>query len=468
MGKNSDLLRAIRRNDIFEVETVLASGKCSLNKRSSRTNPPLIECVTTGNRHSGAAKKCDIIKTLVACGADVNITDSGDRKLTAAMWAAMFGCLVIVKTLGECGADFNIRSAEGETALILALGGEHIDIVKYLVPQMSVRALNYQRDDGATAVSLAARDPGRFSVRCLNILTAAGADVDVRDADDCTALMSAVRRTDSQAVKLLLGKGANINALTESGKSPLTIALKYNLYDYRTILELLRHGADPAMTRRDRTHLHYMVYKPVDVLVKALVAHGFPPLDIQCHGMIKSKTRLKRRDHLPPLAPLCGRPKTAKYLIASRFFTKFDIVQLCWDSKIRKLLQLHSSESRENSRNQSLEILEFLSTKPHSLFTLSKVAVTSALTFDLAGEGRVQTGARAWDCGPSYRAKINRLGLPPLLKAELWHQTPSAGVCLKTWEDISLGNETLFETCSCRSCEPDYSSSDRRLSNCSL
>ncbi|GFS26181.1 ankyrin [Elysia marginata] len=464
MGKTSELIRAIRSQDRREVDHLLASRECSINGDGSSRDPPLIECINSGFKREDADKRCKILKKLVLYGADVNIQASGRHGKTAVMLASARGFLDCVETLGTCGADVNIRSCDGDTALSLAVESEHLDIVEYLTQRMRVSALDFRNQDGKTSLSLAAAGDIRFSVRCLQHLIEAGAGLDARNEDGSTALMVAIEERNFPAVKVLLNNGANANTLTGTGKSPLTLALRNHYYSYPTIIKLLQCGGDPAQTRRDQVHLHSMVTKSIAVLVRALVKNGFPPLDVQCNRLLKSKVSSAYRDSLPPLSPLaiallCGKLDMARYFIANKFFTTFDVARLCGNPLIRRILK-RARSARDSRSRQSLEILDLLSVTPHSLFILCKVAVTSALTLDIAKEipnHRTQQSNKAWDCGPSFRARVGVLGLPRPLQRELLHETPASGMCLRTWPYISIERKTLSESCSCSLCEGEKS-----------
>ena len=474
MGKNSYLLKAIRNNDVTGVKRLLASGKFLINGHGFSENPPLIECVRPEG--SEIDKRCDILKALITYGADVNIAAPSGRRLTAAMWAAMTGMTEFLAILGESGADFGIASRDGDTALLLAVENEKLDVVKYLGQHMSLPALNHRNEEGVNALILATSNPGTFSGCCLRALIAAGVDLELRDKGGRTALMHAIYESNSPAVEILLHSGADANAITGSGKTPLTIALKYKYFGYTNSLKLMRHGGNPALTRVDRAHLHYMVYRRIKVMIKALVMNGFPPVDVKCQRMISSKVHVTNV-HLPPVSPLAaalllGRTDIARYLIVNNFFTNYDVTRLCSDSGIRHLLgsqrsRLQRRFRRRKLRSDSLEILDFLSKKPLPLFTLSKVAVSAALTQDMAAEPSssgtgtgTRTGRKEWDFGLSFREKVSYLGLPPALKRELLHQTSSAGICERCWAEIVLGETERFEPCSCGYCEGEISSGD--------
>jgi hypothetical protein len=75
----------------------------------------------------GEARALQVVRILIANGADVNARDSSSA--TALMFASLDGYRTIVQELIAHGADVNARDAYGETALIMAQREGHTEIV---------------------------------------------------------------------------------------------------------------------------------------------------------------------------------------------------------------------------------------------------------------------------------------------------------------------------------------------------
>ena len=121
-------------------------------------------------------------------------------------------------------------------------------------------------------------------------LVAAGANVDARSDSGFTPLAFAVRAGHTETVEALLDAGGDINLTLPDGTSPLVVAVINAHYDLGVLL--LERGADPNASVQGWTALHQLVWtrRPnrsynnppafptgiaTDVeLVNALVAHG--------------------------------------------------------------------------------------------------------------------------------------------------------------------------------------------------
>ena len=64
-------------------------------------------------------------------GADLNLANNNG--LTALMLAAGHGHVEVVRVLLEAGADVNLASNNGSTASMLAAGQGHVEVVRLLV-----------------------------------------------------------------------------------------------------------------------------------------------------------------------------------------------------------------------------------------------------------------------------------------------------------------------------------------------
>ena len=413
------------------------------------------------------AENRETVKLLLERGC-YDVTERNWLGETVLMTAVRWGDAEILALLLRCGSGLDERDRHGRTALMHAAAAGNVAALAFLLERgadMKARDKN-----GHTVIMNAAEFE---DLAGLTLLLEKGADMKVKDKRGRTVLTRASQFGNGDAVSLLLDWGACVNTVTADGGTPLTTAIEAEELDIT--VKLLQNGADPTLSRRLRDGLHRMVGHKQNALVQALVMNGFPPLDLYGDRIGISviehiPTRVWRKieaylatTEVSPLAValLYNRPETARYLISNRFFTRYDIVRLCWDSEVRRILQ--DVESME-----CLEILNFLSESPQSLLNLSLVVVSSALSQNFAlkfetpsscsdtsdssdssdeektdgGGGDTQNGTQTviypWEVRPTFTDRVHRSGLPEPLQRFLLHQTPSSDISPQTWHEIPL------------------------------
>ena len=105
------------------------------------------------------------------------------------------------------------------------------------------------------------------------IAAALDAGANVNDFDGlATPLVYAVNRQHLDAAKLLIERGADVNALSKVGGSPLMAAVAKKRLEFITLL--LAHGANPNSTVGKQTPLHIAVKNGCLDCVTALVEAG--------------------------------------------------------------------------------------------------------------------------------------------------------------------------------------------------
>ena len=105
-------------------------------------------------------------------------------------------------------------------------------------------SINLQNSKGWTALKLAAR---KNLERCVEVLLENGADPDIPDEEQYTALHNAIGFP--AIVKLLLTKAKNINCQNSNGETPLYLAGERGLTE--SALTLLEYEADPNIPNKE-------------------------------------------------------------------------------------------------------------------------------------------------------------------------------------------------------------------------
>jgi ankyrin repeat protein len=196
----SDLFyAAIRSGEVAQL-TALVQKPSDVNVKERRGS-------ATPLMHAAAFGSLDAVRLLLDKGADVNAKSASGA--TALMWAATD--LAKVRLLVERGADVNAASNLGHTALELAaMSDSSSEIVRLLL----ARGADPKAVDKAQMSTLHAATMGN-DTETIRQLVAAGVEVNSADLlTGSTPLMNGAQNGNLEAVKLLLSKGANPNAVS--------------------------------------------------------------------------------------------------------------------------------------------------------------------------------------------------------------------------------------------------------------
>ena len=225
-ASDSDLLTALRDGDSRLAQRIIRSG-ASPNVKD--------EFNTSALMYAAVYSDIDTMRLLLDRGADPNHADNSGA--TALMWSIPDEGKS--RLLIERGANVNATSKlTGRTPLLIAAGRPGAaGIVKLLLDKGADPKVRDRH--GLTTVIRAAYDGDLESMK---LLLGRGVDVNAR-GEGATALERAVSRNDDALVDLLLTHGADVKALAEDGSSVLVSALSYA--DPALFRTLIAKGADP-------------------------------------------------------------------------------------------------------------------------------------------------------------------------------------------------------------------------------
>lgn len=218
------------------------------------------DCIAPGRVRGGISRRrralrkaaedgyLDVVKLLIAQGADVNATSKWSEGLTALQDAAHNGHVDVVKLLIATGADVNATSRFHGSATALQAAAEHgqVDAIHVLLSHgANVDAMCR----GQAALHIAAK---KGQVNTIRVLLAHGADVNA-NCHGWTALHDAAEKGHVDVIKVLLAHGADFDE-EDKGWPALKTAVVYGQID--AIRVLLAHGAEVGGQDSGGTTLH--------------------------------------------------------------------------------------------------------------------------------------------------------------------------------------------------------------------
>ncbi|XP_077201001.1 KN motif and ankyrin repeat domain-containing protein 1 isoform X2 [Paroedura picta] len=146
---NTALHYSVSHSNFEIVKLLLDANVCNVNHQNKAGYTPIMLAALAAVE---AEKDMRIVEELFA-GGDVNAKASQAGQ-TALMLAVSHGRIDMVKALLACGADVNIQDDEGSTALMCASEHGHVEIVKLLLAQPGCNG-TLEDNDGSTALSIA-------------------------------------------------------------------------------------------------------------------------------------------------------------------------------------------------------------------------------------------------------------------------------------------------------------------------
>jgi len=301
-SKEEQLIQAVEEKDTIKVTELIKKGaKINYRRQDGQVSP--LDCAVIGG-------DVELVNLLLNNGADVNSqTRNGYTALSTALANGLPGIEIIdslirhgadvnaksfveqwtplliasnkvplnepaIRRLVEAGAQINGHNVFGETPLMYAAAFASDGLVEYLLKNGADPKLTNK--EGLSAIHFAAKSTGELYLHALEgsieqTAKTAGAGVTFHKegmqvfADDFSKKNSLVR---PKVIKLLLEYGADINATTVSGLTPLKCALLVDNFEMANVI--IQYGAD--INYGDETALMTAVWHNridiVDFLIK--------------------------------------------------------------------------------------------------------------------------------------------------------------------------------------------------------
>ena len=226
------------------IKTLLSLG-ADFTLADTRGRFPLTNAIRKGSREAA---------NILALASDVNKIDSSGRN--ALHMAADYGRTELVYRLLERNAAPDTFRTHGdsriETALMIAIRREHIQVARELIPVSNVNAIEFSRSGISKTALCLAVEKGHLEI--VSLLLEMRADPDILchtshfSRKKETPLASAIRLGKLSAAKMLIPEG-DVNVIEDDfGKTALYWAAEKG---YAEIVDLLlEQGADPNITYR--------------------------------------------------------------------------------------------------------------------------------------------------------------------------------------------------------------------------
>lgn len=211
----------------------------------------------------------ELVKLLLARSADANAcSDEFPYHTYPAQIASYDGALEILDELVKYGADLNIQTQNGCTLIHLAVFGEEIAVMQYLLDREA--DVDIPAEDNVTPLASATM---HGYVEATRLLLDAGADPNAEYAWGLTPLSQV---SEPEIARMLIAHGADVNYIGRSGITPIFHAGSLEVLEI-----LLAHGARiDIIDLNGNTLLHQamdaMVMSDYDEVIKCIVHH---PLD---------------------------------------------------------------------------------------------------------------------------------------------------------------------------------------------
>uniref|UniRef100_A0A803TKM4 Ankyrin repeat domain-containing protein 17 n=1 Tax=Anolis carolinensis TaxID=28377 RepID=A0A803TKM4_ANOCA len=343
----------------------------------------------------------NIIKILLNAGAEINSRTGSKLGISPLMLAAMNGHTAAVKLLLDMGSDINAQiETNRNTALTLACFQGRTEVVSLLLDRKA--NVEHRAKTGLTPLMEAASG-GYAEVG--RVLLDKGADVNAPPVPSSrdTALTIAADKGHYKFCELLISRGAHIDVRNKKGNTPLWLAANGGHLD--VVQLLVQAGADvDAADNRKITPLMAAFRKGHVKVVRYLVkeVNQFPS-DSECMRYIATVTD-KLREESRRLALAAKREKRKEKRRKKKEEQRRKLEEI--EAKNKENFELQAAQEKEKLKAEDEpEVL----TEPPSATTITTIGISATWTTLAGSHGkRINTVTTSSSKRKSRKNKINQ------------------------------------------------------------
>jgi ankyrin repeat protein len=213
------LITAIKAGEFERVKALVSADPTLVNARSGTGESAILTAVYGGRK--------EIANLLVARGATLTLFE-----------ACAAGEYDRVERLLEGGAPVNAWSDDGWTPLHLAAFFGHEQVTELLLAHAADAHARSRNANGNTPLHAALAANQKMAA---GLLIGGGADVNAVDAAGWRPLHLAAAHNNLDAMKALIAQGADVSAVNAEGLTPLAFARQHNHREAAALLQ--RHSS---------------------------------------------------------------------------------------------------------------------------------------------------------------------------------------------------------------------------------
>ncbi|MCJ1230361.1 Ankyrin-2 [Toensbergia leucococca] len=208
---------------------------------------------------------------------------------TALFWAAIRADSQAVSLLLGAGADFNSQNNHGVRILTAAIMSNDTCCVQKILT--SGADINYVQADGYTPLHHSCRYG--VDVEILKALLDRGANTNARTRLGHTPLMIATFNMRTATAKVLIDRGVDLDIQGKDGGSALHYAVMTGNHD--TVIHLLEKKANHRLkTKSGETILHFLAQRNGDLqLIQSLESFDLEDIDVEATDQAQKRTALQ-------------------------------------------------------------------------------------------------------------------------------------------------------------------------------